>query len=229
MKRIDGASIGALLVGVTTLVITFGPLLGISPWLPALFIVVVGGALVSDQFLFQSRHIRLLLGLLQELTPEHKSRVLHHEAGHFLVSHLVGIKIVDYSLDAWDIYKKGDMGSGGVVPDQESILTYTQKAPWSKVEQYCMAMMAGPAAEQRVFDSVWGGSDDLEKVRLCLAQAKKNPDLYRLYVTRAHDLLESHQAIYEQLVALMAKKTPVEECLAFLDAPLIPLSQRPGG
>jgi hypothetical protein len=48
-------------------------------------------------------------------------------------------------------------------------------------------------------------------------------------VTRAHDLLESHQAIYEQLVALMAKKTPVEECLAFLNASKIPSGERPGG
>lgn len=224
MRRIDASAIGALFVGVTTLVITFGPLLGISPWLPAAFIVIVGGALVLDQFLFQSRHVRLLLGLLQELTPEHKSRVLHHEAGHFLVSHLVGIKIVDYSLNAWDIYQKGDMGSGGVVPDESSIRTYTESAPWHKVEQYCVAMMAGPAAEDRAFDSVWGGSDDLAKVRLCLQQAKKNPDLYRLYVTRAHALLESHQATYAQLVTLMSNKTPVEECLAFLEGSLHPLT-----
>jgi hypothetical protein len=94
---------------------------------------------------------------------------VRHEAGHFLVAYFLGIPITGYTLTAWEAFKQGQPGLGGV--------TLIQKLPTDALavgemrltlERFCTVWMAGIAAETIVYGSAEGGVEDRQKLKEAL-------------------------------------------------------------
>jgi hypothetical protein len=204
----------AILVFAITLSVLLGPWLQIPPTLPAGATVVLLGAFTVDTLGFRGQGATLFLDWFAQRSPQYRQRILHHEAGHFLVAHLLDIPVTGYSLSAWEATRQGQPGQGGVtfLPLETDTL-----AP-QLLDRYCTVWMAGAAAEFLVYDSVEGGDDDRQKLRSVVTA------LRRQWQTQEHRaglqakaLLEQHWQAYEALVAAMGTRTPVAECCRVID------------
>ena len=199
-----------------TLSVLLGPILNISPAIPALTTLGVLILGTFDSFGFQGKGVTILLDTLAGKT--HRDRVIHHEAGHFLVAYFLGIPITGYTLTAWEAYKQGQPGLGGVTFESE-ILSPDPLAVGEMrltLERFCTVWMAGIAAETIVYGSAEGGTEDREKLFeaiFALGRPRSESELKERSCTRqAHTIIQEHWASYEALVAAMEKRASVAEC-----------------
>ena len=98
-----------------------GPLLNISPNAVALLATILAGGFALDRFVANGIGGNLLIDLLSRQSSEYRQRIIHHEAGHFLVAHLLGIPVQSYTLSAWEATRAGFPGLGGVIVDTTAI------------------------------------------------------------------------------------------------------------
>lgn len=104
-----------------TLLSLVGPLLNISPAAVAIALTGCAGVVALDRFSWQGKGGNLLIDLVSGQDSEYRQRILHHEAGHFLAAHLLGIPVQSYTLSAWQGIKAGLPGLGGVVVDTREL------------------------------------------------------------------------------------------------------------
>jgi hypothetical protein len=205
----------AIGVFVMTLSSLLGPMLNVSPFIPAVATISVLGLATLDNFSWKGKGTTLLLDLFA--SSEHRQRVINHEAGHFLVAYFLGIPITGYTLSAWEAFKQGQPGLGGVVVDTTLIekKTDVREAPLI-VERFCTVWMAGIAAETLVYGDAQGGEEDRQNVREILQFAGLQESSYaqkeRWASIQAKTLLEKHQEAYKALVLAMEKRQSVEDC-----------------
>ena len=210
------------LVAITifTLVMTslLGPLLHISPAIPAIAMFGILGVATLDTLSWQGRAGTLLVDWVSRFSPEQRDRVLHHEAGHFLVAHLLNIPITGYTLSAWEAFQQGQPGLGGVsfgTAELDAQLT-EGKLSVQMIDRYCAVWMAGLAAEMLVYENAQGGGDDRQKLQLLWAQLRRpnseREQKERWALLQAKTYLQENWAAYEALVAAMGQKLSVEEC-----------------
>jgi len=84
----------AISVFLMTFSVLLGPLINLSPTIPAVATLTVLGLATVDSFSWQGQGGNLLLDWIARMTSaEHRDRIVKHEAGHFLVAHLLGIPI----------------------------------------------------------------------------------------------------------------------------------------
>ncbi len=220
------------LVAITIFLVTLGMLVGPLVQLPQIVPVVAIAAILSiatlDQTSFNGTLGNLLINGLNRLSGDERERVLHHEAGHFLVAYLLDISVTDYTLSAWDAWRKGLPGLGGVqfdMADLEATLK-TGQLPAQTLNRYCTVWMAGIAAEQLVYGQAQGGYDDRQKFSILWQQLQRpiqeGQTRQRWAVLQAKTLLEKHQETYESLVTAMAENVPVADCLALLQREVEP-------
>lgn len=198
-----------------TLSALLGPMLNISPTIPALTTLGVLSLLTFDTFRFQGKGGTILLDWLSGAA--HRDRIIRHEAGHFLVAYFLGIPITGYTLTAWEAFKQGQSGLGGVEVDTKII---SQDVPVGEMrlnlERCCTVWMAGIAAETIVYGSANGGIEDRQKVReavISLGRPQSEFELKERSCTRqAQTMIKEHWDSYEALVAAMEKRATVEEC-----------------
>ena len=210
----------AMSVFVMTMSALLGPLIDLSPTIPAIATAGVLGMAAVDTFSWQGNGAALLLDWLAGFSAEHRDRVLHHEAGHFLVAYHLQIPVTDYTLNAWEALRKGISGQGGVQFDTTELDAELQRNTLSAqlLDRYCAIWMAGSAAEHLKYNSIQGGRDDIQKLRFLLGRlglsggaiAQKE----RWAALQAKTLLESHWHTYEDLVRAMQQRASVAECLA---------------
>lgn len=199
-----------------TLSATLGPMLNISPTIPALATLSVLSLLTFDTFRFQGKGGTILLDLLSG--KAHRDRVIRHEAGHFLVAYFLGIPITGYTLTAWEAFKQGQPGNGGVEVDTQIISP--DALPMGEMrlnlERFCTVWMAGIAAETIVYGSAEGGTEDRQKVReavVSLGRPQSEFELKERSCNRqAQTMIKEHWESYQALVAAMEKRATVEEC-----------------
>lgn len=208
----------AILVFAMTLSVLLGPWLHISPYVPAIATAIVLGFTTLDTFTWQGQGGNLIIDWLASTSPEHRARIVGHEAGHFLVATLLEIPIAGYSLNAWSALKQGHPGQGGVrFADRELATQLEQGILSSKIlHRYGTVWMAGIAAEILVYGNASGGAEDREKLGITLAQignlASNYPQQERYYILQARTLLQSNWDAYEALVAAMEKGETVGVC-----------------
>lgn len=198
-----------------TLSALLGPMLNISPTIPALTTLGVLSLLTFDTFRFQGKGGTILLDWLSGAA--HRDRIIRHEAGHFLVAYFLGIPITGYTLTAWEAFKQGQPGLGGVEVDAKTI---SQDLPVGEMrlnlERCCTVWMAGIAAETIVYGSANGGLEDRQKVReavVSLGRPQSEFELKERSCTRqAQTMIKEHWESYEALVAAMEKRATVDEC-----------------
>ncbi|MEG3439582.1 ATP-dependent Zn protease [Pannus brasiliensis CCIBt3594] len=216
------------LIAVTVFSITLSvfitPLLPISPFVPALATLGLLGLATVDTLTLNSRGVTLLLDSLSPAA--YRQRILHHEAGHFLVAYLLGISITGYSLTAWEAFKQGQEGIGGVRFDtsdlEKKVKNFTDFPAF--LERFCTVWMAGIAAETLVYGKAEGGDSDRIQLRQALKLAglpESNHDQKeRWSLLQAKTLLEKHRESYDALVTAMERRATVEECCAVISSRL---------
>lgn len=208
----------AISIFVITLSTLLGPLFNLSPAIPAIATFSLLGLATLDSFTWQGRGANLLLDGLARFSPQHRDRIIHHEAGHFLVAHLLGIPVTGYTLSAWEALKQGQSGLGGVSFDDRELASQLDQGTLAAqmLDRYCTVWMAGVAAEKIVYGSAEGGADDWQKMRTVLTplrfSASAQEQKQRSAVLQARTLLESNQSAYEALVNTMQKRADVAEC-----------------
>lgn len=185
------------------------------------------GLATLDQFGFQGIGGNLIIDGLAQRSPEYRQRVLHHEAGHFLVAHQLGIPVQAYSLTAWEALKQGQPGQAGVAFADP--LQTGAALNQTLIKHYSTIWMAGIAAEQLVFGNAEGGNEDRQKLATLVdwsvntRQISRPQDLQlpeRLAILDAKNLLKTHWQAYERLVSAMGDRQPLQDCLDLLNAEL---------
>ncbi|MEL6555403.1 MAG: ATP-dependent Zn protease [Cyanobacteria bacterium J06621_11] len=201
-----------------TLLSLVGPLLNISPGAVAIALTGIAGVFAVDRFAAQGKGGNLLIDLVSSQSSEYRQRIIHHEAGHFLVAHLLDVPAQSYTLSAWEAIRAGLPGLGGVVLDTPSELAseLDDAISTQQLNRYCIIGMAGIAAETETFGTAEGGEDDRLRLRLLWLQAKK-PDntaetQLRWALLQAQTLLKNQKAAYDALVLAMTERASVDEC-----------------
>jgi hypothetical protein len=210
----------AVTVFAMTASILITPMLNIPAAVPVVGILGILTIAAFDTLAWQSRGATIFLDSIARFSPEHRDRVTHHEAGHFFVAHKLGFPVTDYSLSAWQAFRKGNGGQGGVQFDASDLDAEMRSGKLSEqmLDRLCMVWMAGIAAEQLIYGDVEGGEDDRFTLNQALGQMKLAPsqaeNKQRWATLQAKNLLESDRASYESLVQALGKGSPVEECCA---------------
>jgi len=220
----------AISIFVITMTSLLGPWLHVSPAVPAIATTALLTLAALDYFGWQGRGGTLLVDWLEQRSSQHRDRVVRHEAGHFLVARLLDIPVTGYALSAWDAWRQGIPGRGGVVFDDRELTADLQRGSLSPMmlERYCKVWMAGIAAEQLAYDTVEGGGDDRQRLYAALNLLKVSTadgtQKERGAILQARALLETHWSAYEALVAAMAKKSTVKDCDRIISTNLDSLS-----
>lgn len=208
----------ALSVFGMTLSALLGPIFNIPPAIPAVTTIGVLSLATLDSFSFQGKGATLLLDLLAGTRSQHRDRILRHEAGHFLVAYLMGIPITGYTLSAWEAFKQGQPGVGGVTFDTADLASDTPdiRQLLLNIDRFSKVCMAGIAAETQIYGSTEGGTEDRQKLREFLTAVGRPTNEFqlreRLAIRQAQTLIQENWESYEALVAAMKQRATVAEC-----------------
>ncbi len=209
----------AIAIFTITLSSLVGPFLHISPLVPTVTTIGLMGLLGIDTLTWQNRGISIFLDLLSG--QEHRRRIIHHEAGHFLIAYLLHIPIADYSLSALEAWRKGQLGLGGIILDQETLQKTEVKELPITLERLSTVWMAGIAAEQIVYNKAEGGEGDRQQLYAALQLSGSDKSTYpvkeRFAILQAKTLLQKYPQAYQTLVELMERREPVHLCYKALN------------
>lgn len=215
-------------VFLTTLMILGGPALDLSPLVPSGLTVAVLALATGDRFLWNGQGGTLLVDWFANRSAAHRERVLHHEAGHFLVAELLGVPVTGYALCAWEAFQRGQTAQGGVQFDETEVQAQLLQGQLSSrlFSHYSTIWMAGIAAETLCFGKAEGGGDDRQQLMNAVAQLRRaNPQAVppfavqqNIALQRARTLLEQHGPAYRALVAAMRTGESPEGCRAAIAA-----------
>lgn len=209
----------AISIFLMTLSVLLGPLVNLSPAVPAIATFVILGIATLDSFSLQGKGGSLLLDWIGGFSPSHRDRIVHHEAGHFLTAYLQSIPIKGYTLTAWEAIKLGQTGLGGVTFDDAELALQLEQGKITAqiLDRYCTIWMAGIAAETLVFDRAEGGADDKNKLAQVLTKlgftASAKNQKQRFCLLQAKNLLEENWSSYKALVEVMRERGSVSECV----------------
>ncbi len=208
----------AISIFVLVLSSLLGPLFNLSPVVPAIAVFGLLGIATLDSLSWQGQGSTLLLDWLASASPQHRERIVRHEAGHFLVASLLDVPVSGYALSAWEALKQGQSAQGGVSFDDQELASQLEQGTLSAqlLNRYCTIWMAGIAAETLAYGSAKGGGDDRQKLRAVLtplglsnsAQEQKQ----RWADLQAKTLLQEHWSAYEALVGAMQQRASIAEC-----------------
>ncbi|PKU76264.1 hypothetical protein MA16_Dca015584 [Dendrobium catenatum] len=148
--------------------------------------------------------------------PDYQERIVRHEAAHFLVAYLIGVPILDYSLD---------IGKEHVNLGDERLqqLIYTGNLDDKGLDRLAVVSMAGLAAEGLQYDKVIGQSADLFSLQRFFNRTKpslskeKQQNLTRWAVLFAGSLLKNNRTAHEALMSAMSKKASVLDCIKAIE------------
>ena len=216
-KQQTSLNIIAIAVFSITLLSLLGPVLNISPTIPAAITFGIMGLITIDTLSWENKGVTLFLDLFAG--AKQRERILHHEAGHFLVAYLLEIPITGYTLTAWEAFQQGQPGLGGVTFDLDALKA--QPIGSSKInlilERFCTVWMAGIAAEKLLYGNVEGGRDDKSKVMAIFIEAGLTESIclqkQRWGQLQATTLIENNRDAYDALVAAMQQRLSVSECI----------------
>lgn len=213
-------SLNTIAIAVFTLTLSslLGPVIHLNPAIPAITAFSILGFMAIDSLQWQGQGSNLVLGLIASLSSEYRDRLLHHEAGHFLVATLLDIPITGYTLNPWEALKAGQKGQAGVSFD-EPIITELLKSPtltqqW--IDRYCVLWMAGVVAEELVYGSAEGGADDLRNfntlLKLYSPEGVDFTPKRQWAKLQAKTLIKDHWQAYQILTFAMKSRLPVAKC-----------------
>nr|WP_309729229.1 ATP-dependent Zn protease [Chamaesiphon sp. OTE_75_metabat_556] len=192
------------------------PLINVSSTLPIAIVAAIIAGTTIDNFFLKSTIATLVVDAIAGTKDAYRQRIVHHEAGHFLVAYLLDIPITGYTLSAWESWRQGRSAQGGVMfaPPQAAISSRL-------LAQYCTVWMAGIAAERLMYDRAEGGGEDRQKLRgILFVAGKQQQELVRqenAATLQAKTLIQTHWDAYQALVIAMKDRASVAECCQQID------------
>jgi hypothetical protein len=192
------------------------PLIHVSSTMPIAIVAAIIAGTTIDNFFLKSTIATLVVDAIAGTKDAYRQRIVHHEAGHFLVAYLLDIPITGYTLSAWESWRQGRSAQGGVMfaPPQAAISSRL-------LEQYCTVWMAGIAAERLMYDRAEGGGEDRQKLRgILFVAGKQQQELVRqenAATLQAKTLIQTHWDAYQALVIAMKDRASVAECCQQID------------
>jgi hypothetical protein len=216
--RTTSLNLIAISVFCMTLSVLLSPVLNISPLIPAGITFFLLGVATLDVFQFQGQGASLLVDGLAGTSASTRERILHHEAGHFLVAYLMEIPIQGYALNGWEAFKQGFKAQGGVQFADQLLWEQLQQGQISSLvlDRYCAVWMAGIAAETLIFKKAEGGLEDRDKIVAIWTQLQRPLSeakiKQRWAILQAKTLIETHKVAYFDLVEAMRNRASVEDC-----------------
>lgn len=214
----------AIAIFLMTMTALLGPMFNLSPTLPAIATFSLLGLATLDSFSLQGKGGTLVLDWFASFSPQHRDRIIRHEAGHFLVAHLLGIPVTGYALSAWEALKQKQPGQGGVSFDDTEVASQLAQGTISTqlLDRYCTIWMAGVAAETLVYDRAEGGADDRQHLHTVLSSlgfSAASVELKQRFCSlQARNLLQQNWAAYEALINAMRQRADVAECRNLIDS-----------
>lgn len=214
----------AISIFLITLSTLLGPFIHLSPTVPALATFTILGIATLDSFGLQGKGGTIFLDWIAGFSPEHRDRIVHHEAGHFLVAYLLDIPVTNYTLSAWEAWKQGQVGQGGVTFDDAELATQLEvgKISAQMLDRYCTIWMAGIAAETLAFDNAEGGADDKNKLAGVLTVLGFSEFIcqqkQRFHALQAKNLLQENWTSYQALVKAMQQRASVADCQSAIES-----------
>lgn len=208
----------AITVFLFTMSALLGPLIHLSPTVPAIAAAGLLGLVTVDTLGWQGRGLTMALDAIAGTSSQQRLRVTQHEAGHFLVAHLLQVPISGYTLTAWEAFKQGQTGRGGVQFDDRQLLEQLQQGTIGDrlLHRYATIWMAGMAAETLIYGTAEGGDDDRLQLRSILSQLRPAiADISareRWALLQAKTFIESHRDAYDRLVEALQQRLSVAEC-----------------
>ena len=212
----------AISIFLITITVLLGPLINVSSAVPAVATFVILGIATFDSWSFEGRGGTLFLDLIAGFSKEHRERILHHEAGHFLVAYALDVPVTGYTLSAWEAFKQKQKGFAGVTFDDVELFSQFEKGAITSqiLERYYTIWMAGIAAENLVYDNASGGADDKNKLIGILKSLGCSESLcnqkQRFSTLQAKTLLENNWSAYQSLVDSMRERATVKQCQEIL-------------
>jgi hypothetical protein len=192
------------------------PLIRVSSTIPILIIFAIVVITTVDGLVLKSILATLVLDAIAGTSSAYRQRIVHHEAGHFLVAYLLGIPITGYTLSAWESFRQGRSAQGGVMfaPPQTDISSQL-------LQQYCTVWMAGIAAEKLMYDRAEGGSEDRQKLRgILFIAGNQQQEIVRQEnsaALQAKTLIQTHWEAYQAVVIKMSERATVDDCCKEID------------
>ncbi|KAL5751811.1 hypothetical protein ACOSQ2_022318 [Xanthoceras sorbifolium] len=148
--------------------------------------------------------------------PDYQERIARHEAAHFLISYLLGLPILGYSLDIGKEHVN-------LIDDRLEKLIYSGQLDSKELDRLAVVAMAGLAAEGLTYDKVVGQSADLFTLQRLINRSKpqiskdQQQNLTRWAVLFSGSLLKNNKLIHEALMAAMSRKASVVECIEAIE------------
>ena len=220
-------------IGLCAIQYGIGESLGLDPLyttIPATF-----AALAIDQLFYRGA---VFESIYQKLFPEYKQKIICHEAGHFLISYLLGIPIRGCVTNAWDAQKYPEInGQAGTIffdPKLADELA-AQKVTRSSVDRMSIVLMAGIAAEALKFGKAEGGVVDEKALVSFLTSFSPPWNVMRIQgqarwaAMQAILLIREHQASYDALVKALEEGNGVGDAVLAIEQNLpssLPALQR---
>lgn len=206
----DRLSILAIAIFSLTLGSLLGPMVGVSPAIPAGGTALLLGLVTLDRFTWQGQGLQILLERLQPAILT--QRRIYHEAGHFLIALHYAIPVTGYSLNTWEAIRQGHGSEGGLQVD----LTDYPLGQTQQFDRLLILAMAGIAAEILHHGEALGGENDRQQLLQLLAQTNLPPQQYgqreRWALQQAKNLLQEHSEAFTQLSQMLAQRRSVAEC-----------------
>jgi len=221
-------------VGLCLVELFLGENLGVNPLttlIPATILL-----LGYDQLRFKGAYFETLY---RTLFPDYSKKVIHHEAGHFLVAYLLGIPVRGCVTNAWDANKYPELpGQAGTVFYDVKMAEEAgqQRVTRTSLDRLSVVTMAGIAAEALEFGVAEGGQADESSLIQLLSTSISPPwSILRIQgqarwaVLQAVSLIQEHKDAYLAVVAALEAGQGVGDVVLAIEANLpeaLPALQR---
>ncbi|OMP02541.1 hypothetical protein COLO4_11014 [Corchorus olitorius] len=160
--------------------------------------------------------LQAAIGGFSQFFPDYQERIASHEAAHFLIAYLLGLPILDYSLDIGKEHVN-------LIDEKLEKLIYSGQLDAKQLDRLAVVSMAGLAAEGLKYDKVIGQSADLFSLQRFINRSTpklsndQQQNLTRWAVLFSGSLLKNNKGIHEALISAMSNKATVLECIQAIE------------
>ncbi|CAE8676349.1 unnamed protein product [Polarella glacialis] len=159
------------------------------------------------------------------VNEEYRSRVVQHEAGHFLVAYLLGLLPKAYTLSSWEAlvrFKSPNVQAGCVFCDaafqRESA---TGSISGRSLDRFICVALAGASIEYVLFGEARGGSSDIQQIetllQACGFDQRRASAQVRWAALNTVSILKRHRDVHRSLARVMERGASVGECIAEIE------------
>ena len=160
--------------------------------------------------------LQFAIDFFSQVFPDYRERVLRHEAGHFLLGHLMGVPVANYSLIIGKEHT--DLAEAAL---QKRLITQTLGD--TEVNRLSIIALGGATAEAMHFEDVMGQTQDLFDLQRIMnrsasklgAQQQQNQTRWAAYQAAA--LLQKYNKEYTSLMEVMQRGGTVDECIRAIE------------